>query len=150
MKFRPGWGRRHEPDPLGFRQPWVLVPIAYRFLARVLSGPTLRRLGRVVTRVITPRLGFGATVPGPPKRFAQGMGLMISAFAAVLGLGFGLRGAAFVLTAPILAAASLESGFGFCIGCRVFALPMRWGLVSEEFCARCADLRPRESAAVSK
>jgi hypothetical protein len=78
------------------------------------------------------------------------MGLVISASAAVLGLGFGLRGAAFVLTALIVAAASLESGFGFCIGYRVFALLMRWGAVREEVCARCADLRAREPAAVSK
>ena len=127
---------------LGFRQPWILVPIAYGFFARVLAGPTLSPLGQVVTRLITPKLGLAERlVPGPPKRFAQAMGFVMSTAAAVLGLGFGLRGAAFVLTALIVAAASLESGLGFCIGCRVFAVLMRWGVVPEEVCARCADLR---------
>jgi Domain of unknown function (DUF4395) len=133
---------------LGFRQPWILVPIAYGFLARVLTGPTLSPLGQVVSRVITPMLGIAERpVPGPPKRFAQGMGFVISMSAALLGLGFGLRGAAFVLTALIVVAASLESGLGFCIGCRIFALLMRWGVVPEEVCARCADLGARRSAA---
>lgn len=30
-------------------QPWVLVVIAYGFFARVLSGPSLRPLGQLVT-----------------------------------------------------------------------------------------------------
>jgi hypothetical protein len=127
---------------LGLRQPWILVPIAYGFFARVLTGPTLSPLGQVVTRVITPRLGLAERpVPGPPKRFAQGMGFVISTTAAVLGLACGFRGAVFGLTALIVVAASLESGLGFCIGCRVFAQLMRWGVVPEEVCARCADIR---------
>jgi hypothetical protein len=133
---------------LGFRQPWILVPIAYGFFARVLTGPTLSPLGQAVTKVITPRLGVAERpVPGPPKRFAQGMGLVISTSAAVLGLAFGLRGAAFALTALMVVAASLESGLGFCIGCRVFAQLMRWGVVPEEVCAQCADLRTPGPAA---
>jgi hypothetical protein len=136
---------------LGFRQPWILVPIAYGFFARVLTGPTLSPLGQVVTRVITPMLGLTERpVPGPPKRFAQGMGLVISTSAAVSGLGFGLRGAAFVLTGLIVVAASLESGLGFCVGCRVFGQLIRWGLVPEEVCERCADLRVRGPAAASR
>jgi Domain of unknown function (DUF4395) len=136
---------------LGFRQPWILVPIAYGFLARVLMGPTLSPLGQVVTRVITPRLGLAERpVPGPPKRFAQGMGFVISTAAAVVGLGFGLRAASFALTALIVVAASLESGLGFCIGCRVFAQLMRWGVVPEEVCDRCANLGARSPAAAAR
>jgi hypothetical protein len=136
---------------LGFRQPWILVPIAYGFFARVLTGPTLSPLGQVVTRVITPRLRFTErSVSGPPKRFAQGMGFVFSTSAAVLGLGFGLRAAAFVLTGLIVVAASLESGLGFCVGCRVFGQLMRWGLVPEEVCERCADLQVRGPVAASR
>ena len=35
--------------------PWMTAVIAYGFLARVLTGPTLSPLGQVVTRVVTPR-----------------------------------------------------------------------------------------------
>ena len=34
--------------------PWLTAVIAYGFVARVLSGPTLSPLGQLVTRVITP------------------------------------------------------------------------------------------------
>src|SRR5262245_10360550 len=52
---------------------WLTAVIAYGFVARVLTGPTLSPLGQLVTRVITPSLRRPAKlVPGPPKRFAQG------------------------------------------------------------------------------
>lgn len=53
----------------------------------------------------------------------------MSTTAAVLALGFGYRLAAFVITGLIVVAAALESGFGFCIGCRVFRLLLRLGIV---------------------
>ena len=64
---------------------WLLIPLAYGFWARVLTGPTLSPLGRFATRVAAPRLGEPRYVPGPPKRFAQGMGAAITTTAAVLG-----------------------------------------------------------------
>ena len=39
------------------QQPWLIVVLAYGFVARVLTGPTLSPLGQLVTRVITPALG---------------------------------------------------------------------------------------------
>ena len=45
-----------------FDQPWILVVLAYGFVARVLTGPTLSPLGQFVTRVLTPRLPFAAEV----------------------------------------------------------------------------------------
>ena len=41
------------------REWWVLVPLAYGFVARVLAGPRFSPLGRVVTQVVTPRLRVG-------------------------------------------------------------------------------------------
>jgi hypothetical protein len=126
---------------LAFDQPWLLVVIAYGFFARVLTGPSLSPLGQLVTRVITPRIRLAERpVAGPPKRFAQGMGFAMSTAAAVLALGFGYRTAAFVITGLIIVAATLESGFGFCIGCRVFALLMRLGVVPAEVCERCNSI----------
>ncbi len=123
-------------------QPWLTLVIAYGFVARVLTGPTLSPLGQLVTRVITPRLGVAPRyVPGPPKRFAQGIGAVVSTTAAVLALGFGLTGWAFALLGLLVAAATLESVFGLCLGCKLFALLMRVGLVPERICERCAVAR---------
>jgi len=126
---------------LAFNEPWILVAIAYGFFARVLTGPSLSPLGQLVTRVITPSLHIAERpVPGPPKRFAQGMGLVMSATAAVLALGYGYRAAAYAITGLIIVAATLESGFAFCIGCKVFAALIRVGVVPEAVCERCNNV----------
>ena len=76
-----------------FDQPWLMIPLAYGFLARVLTGPTLSPLGQLSVRVLTPLLdATPRPVPGPPKRFAQGIGLVFSTTAAILALGFGEGG----------------------------------------------------------
>jgi hypothetical protein len=124
-----------------FDQPWLTAVIAYGFLARVLTGPTLSPLGQLVTRVVTPRLRIAPRpVPGPPKRFAQGIGVAFSVPAAVLALGFGLTTAAYVLLGLLVIAATLESVFGLCLGCRAFAMLMRLGVIPEEVCERCNNI----------
>lgn len=126
---------------LALDQPWLLIPLAYGFTARVLTGPTLSPLGQLATRVVTPRLPFEPRyVPGPPKRFAQGIGATLTVTALVLQFGFGLTDAAFVLVGLVVVAATLELVFGFCIGCTIFAFLMRTGLVPETVCQRCNDI----------
>jgi Domain of unknown function (DUF4395) len=127
-----------------FDQPWILVVLAYGFVARVLTGPTLSPLGQLVTRVLTPRLPFAAkNVPGPPKRFAQGIGATLSVAAVVVYFGFGEKTAAYVLVAMIVVAATLESVFAFCLGCKIFAALMRIGVIPESVCAECNDIWSR-------
>lgn len=129
---------------IAFDQPWMTAVLAYGFVARVLTGPTLSPLGQLVTRVVTPRLPVAPRpVPGPPKRFAQGIGAAFSLTAAVLALGFGQRGAAYVVLALLATAATLESVFGYCLGCKIFALLMRTGLIPAEVCERCNDIWAR-------
>lgn len=126
----------------------LLIPLAYGFWARVLTGPTLSPLGLLAQRVVAPRLGPAKPVPGPPKRFAQGMGVVMSTAALVLGLIVGARTAADVVLLAFIPAAGLESIFGYCLGCKVFALLMRLGVVPETVCAQCADLSLRLSPKV--
>jgi hypothetical protein len=128
---------------------WLLIPLAYGFWARVLTGPTLSPLGRLAQNVIAPRLGEKRPVSGPPKRFAQAMGTVMSTAALILALVAGDHTAADVVLILFLLAAGLESIFGYCLGCKVFGLLMRAGLVPEEVCAECADIRPRLAAAAA-
>ena len=126
---------------IAFDVRWLTLVLAYGFIARVLTGPKLSPLGQLVTRVITPRLGLPARlVPGPPKRFAQGMGVAFSVTAAVLTYGFDQFGAAQVVLGMLLVAASLEAFLGLCLGCKIFAIGMKLGWVPEEVCERCNDL----------
>ncbi len=122
---------------------WLLIPLAYGFWARVLTGPTLSPLGALAQKAIAPRLGPSKPVPGPPKRFAQGMGAAFSSTALVLALGFGAHTAANVVLVLLAVAAGLESIFAICLGCQVFAVLMRIGLVPEAVCAECADISLR-------
>ena len=124
-----------------FVQPVLLVLLAYGFVARVLTGPTLSPLGQFVTRALTPNLPFAPKyVAGPPKRFAQGIGAALSLGAVIAYFGFGQTTLALVLVGFITAAATLESVFALCLGCKVFAVLMRAGLISDEVCERCNNI----------
>ncbi len=135
---------------LVFDQTWLIAPLAYGFVARALTGPTLSPLGQLVTRVVTPVLSVASRdVPGPPKRFAQAIGATLSVGAAVAHFGFGATTVALVLVAAITAAASLEAALGFCLGCKIFALLMKAGIIPESTCEACNDLSLRRPAAVA-
>ena len=124
----------------------LVALLVYGFVARVLAGPRLSLLGLLVTRMVRPRLPLAPRpVPGPPKRFAQGIGALLSTLALVLALGGASTGAR-VVVSLIVAAAALESLGGFCVGCAIFAFLMRRGIVPESVCETCNDiaLRPRE------
>lgn len=125
-------------------QHWAIAVLAYGFLARVLTGPTLSPLGQLVTRVITPALPVEPKmVPGPPKRFAQGIGAALSLTAALLHFGFGATVPALVLVGMITVAATLESVFAFCLGCVIFGRLMRAGVIPDDVCAECNDISAR-------
>jgi hypothetical protein len=129
---------------VGFREPWLLVPIAYGFWARVLTGPTLSPLGQLATRVVAPRLTTSPRlVAGPSKRFAQGIGALFSTSALVLWFGLGAQTATWAVVGLLGAAALAESAFGLCVGCRLFAGLMHLGLVPDDVCAACADISVR-------
>ncbi len=129
---------------LVLREWWVLLPLTYGFLARVLTGPTLSPLGQFVTRIATPvveaRTGaVSRQVPGPPKRFAQAVGLAFTGSASAAWM-LGLPVVSDVLVGALVVAATLESVFAVCLGCIVHnAL---WG------CADCDDISERLRQAV--
>ena len=129
---------------IAFDQTWILIPLAYGFWARVVAGPKFNPLALLASRVVVPWLGRAPKpVPGPPKRFAQGMGVVFSTTALILAFGFGLVTAAWAVLALLIGAAFLEAAFGICLGCRVFSLLMRFGIIPESVCEECADLSKR-------
>jgi len=123
---------------VAFQQGWLIPVLAYGFVARALTGPTLSPLGLIATRVVTPRLPVAPRyAPGPAKRFAQTIGAVFTLTATALWFGAGAHTAALVLVAVLAVFASLEAGFGVCIGCRVFFVGMRLGLVPAQICEEC-------------
>lgn len=128
-----------------FRDGWILSVLVLGFAARVLTGPTLSPLGQFATRVATPlveRLMSAASrpVPGPPKRFAQGIGLGFTAGAAVGWLA-GVPTVSYVLIGMLIVAASLEAFAAICLGC--IAYSAIWG------CDDCDDISERLRRAVA-
>ena len=126
-------------------QLWLTTILAYGFLARVLTGPTLSPMGLLGT-VLTSRLGERRPVPGPPKRFAQAVGLAFSVTALGLHFGAGLSLAATGVLAILFVFASLEAFLGFCAGCSVFNHLMRWGLIPQSVCEECVIGAARTTA----
>jgi len=137
------------------RQSWLLIPLAYGFVARVLTGPTLSPLGQFVTRYLTPRaaahgiLSEQRMVAGPPKRFAQGIGATLSV-GALISSSAGGHTLAYVLVAMITIAAILESAFGLCLGCKIFNVLMRWGVIPDDVCESCNDISGRLAEASAR
>ncbi len=81
--------------------------------------------------------------PGPPKRFAQAIGAIFTVSATVAYYGFDQPTVAYGLIAVLVLFAALESLLGFCMGCKVFALLMRLGVIPESVCEECNDLSLR-------
>src|SRR5919197_2831045 len=124
---------------VAFQQGWLLPVLAYGFVARALTGPTLSPLGLLATRVVTPRLHVAHRYsPGPAKRFAQTIGAVFTVTASLLWFVAGAHVAALALVAVLAVFASPEPAFGICVGCRAFYLGMRLGLVPPHVCEDCA------------
>lgn len=116
---------------------WLCLALALGFLVRTFTGLALSPLGRLAS-VIAPRLGTPKLVPGPPKRFAQAMGLVFTSATTVL-VALGQVVGAEVLLGLIVIAAGLEAVLALCLGCMVFARLMRAGLIPASTCESCSD-----------
>src|SRR5436853_3772102 len=83
---------------VAFQQGWLIPVLAYGFVARALTGPTLSPLGQLATRVVTPRLHVRHRyAPGPAKRFAQVIGALFTVAATLLYYGAGPHAAGVAL-----------------------------------------------------
>src|SRR5688500_12852301 len=108
---RGGPGRARQRRPRAARPCGLTLPG---------PGPGRSPLAQLATKVVAPRLGPPREVPGPPKRFAQGMGAAITTL-GVAALALGWTTVVTVLLAALVVAATLEAAFALCLGCQVFA-----------------------------
>jgi hypothetical protein len=122
---------------------WLLIPLTYGFLARVAAGPKISPLGWFAVNVSAPRLkSWQKLVPGPPKRFAQTIGLTFSGAALITWLTAGWLDARWILL-PLVGAASLEGFLGVCLGCTIFAMLIHAGIIPDSVCEECGNLDAR-------
>ena len=87
-------------------------------------------------------------VPGPPKRFAQGIGAVLSV-GAIVSYYSGAPTLAWILVGMIAVAATLESAFGICLGCLIFGRLQRIGVIPDSVCEACNNVGARIASAAS-
>ena len=106
----------------------LLVVIALLFLWGV-AWPRTAPWGVVFRRFVSPRLAPPTELEDPrPPRFAQGVGLFVVGIGIVLHL-LGVPWALPIAAAAAFIAAFLNAAFGFCLGCQLYLLLQRAGLV---------------------
>ena len=106
----------------------LLLVTALLFLWGVLS-PRTAPWGALYRAVVRPRIGPPAELEDPrPPRFAQGVGLVVVAIGLVLQL-VGVPWALPVAASAAFVAAFLNAAFGFCLGCRLYLLLQRAGIL---------------------
>lgn len=109
----------------------ALLVIALLFLWSVVS-PRTAPWGVLFRSVIAPRLSPPTEREDPrPPRFAQGVGLFVTTIGLVLHL-LGVPWALPIAAAFAFVAAFLNAAFGFCLGCQMYLLLQRVGLVGRE------------------
>jgi hypothetical protein len=106
----------------------LTVVIALLFLWSA-AWPQSAPWGALFRRAIRPRLAPPAELEDPrPPRFAQGVGLFVVAVGLVLHV-LGVPWALPIATAAAFIAAFLNAAFAFCLGCQLYLLLQRAGVV---------------------
>ncbi|HET7801229.1 MAG TPA: DUF4395 domain-containing protein [Humibacillus xanthopallidus] len=137
---------------LGTQQWWLYAVLAVDFTLRAELGPKASPIAQLVNRWIRPAVPAAKRpTAGPPKRFAATIGAVMTVAATALWLVNVATGSAGAITGVVVIGAVmvlfplLEAAFGFCVGCRLFAVLMRLGVVPEEVCLDCADITRRRT-----
>ena len=107
----------------------VLAVVSALFAWGAFAGIRRHPYGAIFRRLVRPRLGAPDDLEDPvPPTFAQGVGFVITLVGLVLGLA-GVPYAVVVAAGLAFVAAFLNSVFGFCLGCQIYLLLARVGIV---------------------
>jgi len=106
----------------------LTLAIALLFLWGVLS-PRTQPWSLLFRTLVRPRLAPPSELEDPrPPRFAQGVGLLVVTVGLILHL-LGVPWALPIATAMAFVAAFLNAAFGLCLGCQLYLLLQRAGIV---------------------
>lgn len=106
----------------------LLLVTALLFLWGVVA-PRTAPWGVLYRRFVAPRLAPPKELEDPrPPRFAQGVGLFVVGIGLVLQV-FGVPWALTIAAAMAFVAAFLNAAFGVCLGCMLYLLLQRIGLI---------------------
>lgn len=109
----------------------LLVAIALLFLWGALS-PRTAPWGALYRALIQPRLSPPTDLEDPrPPRFAQGVGLFVVTIGLILHL-IGVPWALPIAAAAAFMAAFLNAVFGVCLGCQLYLVLQRAGIVGRQ------------------
>jgi len=108
---------------------WLLTFVMLSFLLGTLRGAEGSWQGLLFKRFVRPRLAPPVEMEDRrPPRFAQGVGLFVTAVGVILGF-FGVLPAVPIAAAVAFVAAALNAVVGLCLGCELYLLLRRTGLV---------------------
>lgn len=115
---------------------WLAGLLAVDFAVRGVLTPRWSPLA-TLARLVQPYSPFrGTPIFFAPKRFAARIGLTLSAAGALL-LAFGLPVVGTVVLGVLAFFAFLEGGFNYCVGCKIYGMLIRRGLIPQENCPDC-------------
>ena len=107
----------------------LLAAQAAVFLIAAIVGAARHPYGFVFKRLIRPRLAAPTELEDPaPPTFSQGVGFVVVALGIVLQL-VGVPYAVVVAAAAAFVVAFLNSVFGYCVGCQIYLLLARLGVI---------------------
>lgn len=110
----------------------IFVVITALFAWGAFAGVQRHPYGALYRALIRPRLSTPTTLEDPvPPTFAQGVGFVISLVGVALhlaGVPFGLV----VAASAAFVAAFLNSVFGYCLGCQIYLLLVRAGILGRK------------------
>ncbi|MFK4730087.1 DUF4395 domain-containing protein [Agromyces mediolanus] len=109
---------------------WLLLAaLALLFAWGALAGVARHPFGFLYRRLVRPRPGPPTELEDPrPPTFAQGVGFVVAGVGVVLG-ALGLPLAVPIAAAAAFLAAFLNAAFGFCLGCQLYLLLIRAGVI---------------------
>lgn len=114
---------------------FILVLVIALLFLWGLAWPRTAPWGVVYRRFVQPRLAPPTDLEDPrPPRFAQGVGLFVTTAGLVLHLA-GVPWALPIAAGLAFVAAFLNAAFGLCLGCRLYLVLQRTGLVGREAAA---------------
>lgn len=93
------------------------------------AGVARHPYGLLYKTLVRPRLGPPVALEDPaPPTFAQGVGLLVALVGVLLGLA-GVGAAVPVAAAAAFVAAFLNAAFDYCLGCQLYLLLVRAGIL---------------------